>query len=282
MLEHVLAESLGTWQRGGGLTLVGPTELPGQMPDEAEEILDYDFELAARGAYTDTGGAATAQVTMLAFASPLDGLGVFARRRAEMSAQAATVRAGYLEGANLHLYAGRFYLRITPGAEGEEGAQQAHSLAAQIESRLPQTVEPPRLMRVLPRRWLRPFRANYARSELFGEGEPPRALTGEHELGDQPVRLVAVQARDSKQAREDYRRLLAHLQQEAEMVPLQALGEQAFLVQHPRYGLCVGMLQDEFVAAALGTPSPQDAEALMRLVGTRIRTTRPLPTTATP
>jgi hypothetical protein len=42
------------------------------------------------------------------------------------------------------------------------------------------------------------------------------------------------------------------------------------------------MLQDEFVAVVLGAASAEDAEALLRLGGVKIRITRPLPSVSSP
>ena len=107
-------------------------------------------------------------------------------------------------------------------------------------------------------------------------------LTGEYELGETLVRVAVLQARDPDQARGYYLRLAAHLAEQTKASPLPALGEEAFVVEHADHGLCGGMLQDEFVAVVLGAASAEDAEALLRLGGVKIRITRPLPSVSSP
>lgn len=296
VLEHVLAQALGSWQRAADLRLFGPERLAGAMPDEAEMIRDYELELGACAVYVDAETGAQGEALILAFPDALGALGVFARHRGQTTQRAATVRAGYLDGATLHLYTGRFYLRVTPAADGDEGRSHAHALAGELEARVPPPARPPRLMRTLPRRWLNPFRMDYARTDLLGpsgrspragsppagEGERPMTLTGEYELGETLVRVAVLQARDPDQARGYYLRLAAHLAEQTKASPLPALGEEAFVVEHADHGLCAGMLQDEFVAVVLGAASAEDAEALLRLGGVKIRITRPLPSVSSP
>ena len=281
-LLHVLAAELGAWRRPEEVRVFEAAQVAEELPDDAETVLDYDFELGARASYVNADTKAGAEATLLAFRTSLDALGVFARYTEGMTQQLSTTAAGYLEGATLHLHAGCFYLRVVPRQEREGGPQEAQSLAADLEPRLPPVTDRPRLTRILPRRWLNPLRLDYRQVDLFGEEDAPTGLIGEGELADQTVQLVAVRVPDAEEARRYYQRMVAQFREACVVASLPQLGEEAFVAEHPSWGTCAGMLQDEFVAAALGARSAKDAEVLMRLVGIRIRTTRPLPTLPDP
>jgi len=280
---HVLAAEVGAWTRREQVRVFGPAEVAQELPDDAETILDYDLELGACASYTAPDAKAGVHAMLLTFRTPLDALGVFARHTGGMTQRLSTTAAGYLEGPILHLYAGCFYLRIVPEQAAEAGAEQAQDLAAELGPRLPPLTERPRLTRVLPRGWRNPLRLDYKEVELFGEGEPAKALIADGELGEKTVQLVVMRAAaDAQEARKYYEQMVTHFAEVSEVSRLPQLGEDAFVASHPSWGMCAGMLQDEFVAAALGAPTARDAQVLLRLLGIRIRTTRPLPTLANP
>jgi hypothetical protein len=127
----------------------------------------------------------------------------------------------------------------------------------------------------MPRGWVNALTVSYEPTDLLGEGLSPMAAGARQMVGGAQMRLRIMEAPDETGARRWYTALLDRWLQRGKALEVPKMGQQAFFARNG--GPATGMLQDRFVVHLTTDGSREDAEAIMRLVGTVIRITRPLP-----
>jgi hypothetical protein len=278
IVAHVLTDPLGSWQRLD-TPVVGDPALLREVPPKARELLGtYSAVCGAQVGYRNTSGPGDAHVTMITFGTLLDALGFYAAQRTEDAEQVLLTSAAYRDAGVLHVYSGWYYLRVeaVAGAPAEKDALPADQyLASRLEVRLPQPLELPRTLRIMPRGWVTPMSVGYAPTELLGGELRPMATVTEALVGEADVRVQVMEATDAAQARLWYTRLLQEALDRGEVREAAELGEEGYFSANG--GRKVGMLQDQFVTHVWTNGTRLEAEAVMRVIGTAIRITRPLP-----
>ena len=89
--------------------------------------------------------------------------------------------------------------------------------------------------------------------------------------------VAVIELADADGARAHYTRLLEHAVSLGTPREVRQLAAEAFVCENTIWGACLGLWQDEFVAWGCTTGEVSEAEAIMRLVASEIRITRPLP-----
>ncbi|MGC9320599.1 MAG: DUF6599 family protein, partial [Armatimonadota bacterium] len=265
--------TLGTWHRAGPPSSLSRDQLPEVV---GKALGAYQATCGATAAYRNAAGPGTADAMVIAFESRLDALGFFSAQRTDGARLVVLTSAAYRDSGAIHAHSGRYYLRVTADGAPTEALPADQYLAARLEMRLPQPGARPRLLEVIPRGWITPLTVSYAPTHLLGDDLSPMALTVEHLLGTRRIRVTVMQVEDQAAARLHYTLLLQHTLQAARVREVRQLGEEAFISRLDD-SAAIGMRQDEFLAYVTGIPDRDDAEAVMRLVGTAIRTSRPLP-----
>lgn len=276
VIEHLLAPELGYWSRVGE-----PAQGAGHAPADGDFGLTQDaarFAPAAwgRAFYLAPGGTLQARALVLIMASQLDCLGVFAARR-PATVPALTLRSpAFWREHAMEAYAGRIYLQVALTQPHEAEVALARDLMAQLELRLPPPPSAPRLLRVLPRRWIGPFRTGYGPALFCDLTLDVPAVSATYELGSTPLSLSVAQVQDEGAAHHLYGTLLAHALTRGQAYELRDVAEEAFACVSSEFGVCAALRQDEFVAWLMSRGTIADAEAVLRLVALRVRVTRPL------
>ncbi|HCA46518.1 MAG TPA: hypothetical protein DEP45_03885 [Armatimonadetes bacterium] len=274
----MLTDPIGAWQRLDS-PVAGDPALLSAIPSAAQELLQtYSPVCGAQAAYRNTAGPGEAEIAMLAFGSVLDALGFYAAQRTQDAEQVLLTSAAYRDAGVLHVHSGWYYLRVEAvgGPPVEKDALPADQyLASRLEVRLPQQLQLPRVLRIMPRGWVTPMTVGYAPTESLGGELRPMAAMTEALVGEADVRVQVMEARDLAEARVWYTRLLEVALEEGEVREAADLGVEGYFTANG--GRRAGMLQDQFVAHLWTNGTRLEAEAIMRLVGTAIRITRPLP-----
>jgi len=276
VVAHVLSEPREPWLQLAPARVFAGSELADLDPDLAVQAEGGTVVAAGSTTFGLPDGGDQVRVDLLVTASWLDALAVFSAPRPEHPQRVSTATAAYWYDGRLHVYAGRNYLRLTPDLTGDPGMAVAQQFALSLELRLPARGTRPRIMRVMPRRWLNPFSLTW---QLVGISEwtsASNALTADYSLGDGSLRVAVMDCRDEATARAQYTHLLTAVIEKRQALEVTGLGAEGFVSQ-TEAEVCVGMWQDEFLAIAYGPTSERDAEAIMRIVAMRVRTTRPLP-----
>ncbi len=275
VVAHVLADPIGSWERLS-VPMVGDASVVASIPDAARELFaTYAPVCGAQVGYRNTGGPGTATVAMLTFETPLNALGFFAAQRTKDARRVLLTSAAYRDQGALHVYSGWYYLRVEVTGGEDQALPPDQYLGARLEVRLPQQTAPPRIVRIMPRGWVNAVTVSYAPTDLLGDDLRPMAAGARRVVGAAHVRVRVMEAGDATEARRWYTRLLQQALDHGTAWEVARLGDEAFFAGNGRPA--VGMLQDQFVAHLTTDGGRKDAEAIMRLVGTAIRTTRPLP-----
>ncbi|MGD9497446.1 MAG: DUF6599 family protein [Armatimonadota bacterium] len=273
-LARVLAAEVGTWRRDGPVQVSAPAELPAELDPRSAAL--YALTGAARATYRAADGTGIAKLVLAAFPDYLGALGFFTAQRGPQAQRVLLTSPAYRDRDVLHVHAGRFYLRVQASGVITEALPPDQYLASRVEMALPQVEELPRLLRLLPRRWLNALSLRYAPADFLAEGQPPFALTVRHEVGVHPVSVDVVEAADAQTARRYYTELLSQLIPQTAAYAVPRVAEEAFWAA-PESGGMMLMRQDQFLARVTGAHSRAEAEAIMRFVSTSVRITRPLP-----
>lgn len=276
VVSHVLADELGTWRRDGSMTMAQAEGLPEIAPDESALLETYRARCGAVASYRATESRGSAQVLHIIFAETLDALGFFAAHRGDDARLIVLTSPAFREDGVLHVCSGRSYVRVQAQTPPTEGLPADQYLAARIEMRLPMSGEQPRLLDLLPRGWFDALTVAYAPTKLLGERAPPKALTVSRMLGDTRIELTIIPSVTVARARAVYTMVLRQQMQRGRAFEAPRLGEEAFVVRDGG-AVCLGMRQDEYVTC-VSAGSRRNAEAVVRLIGSAIRTSRPLPT----
>jgi hypothetical protein len=101
------------------------------------------------------------------------------------------------------------------------------------------------------------------------------AASASQMVGGAQMRLRILEAEDESQARRWYTQMLQSALDRGRAWEVGRLGQEAFYSANGRPA--IAMLQDQFLAHITTDDSREDAEAMIRLVGTAIRTSRELP-----
>jgi len=216
-------------------------------------------------------------VTLLEMGSALEALGVFAADRPDTPQRVPLASPAYWHEGTLRLFSGLCYMQLRPDRDDEHGLAVAQQLALQLETRFPPLERRPRIMSVMPRRYLNPYLLDWGLLDICGDGSARKTLVATRKIGDQLLTISVVECADEVAARETWTRLLNVALREGPARELSGVGEEGFTGSGGDGLVCAAIWQDEFVAVATGAVSGADAEALLRIVGMRIRTTRPLP-----
>lgn len=275
VLAHVLADRLDTWLRSEPATVTTAAAIE-DLSEHAQLLQTYRAGCAAATTYRTADGTATARVCLVAFDSYLNALGFFAAQRTSDARRVILTSNAYRQDGVLHVQSGRYYLRIVAEGATTEALPPDQHLAARLEVRLPRVEQLPRLLKLFPRKWLTALTLNYGPTDALGAVAAPMGLTVRHEIGAQPVSVLIIEAANKAEARRWYAAMLAEVLKHGPAYEMLELGEEAFWTQLGT-GVTVGMCQDEFLVRISAAPRLNDAEALARLVGSAIRTSRPLP-----
>jgi len=219
-----------------GALRAGPVAEQPALAGMADLLATYRVACGASTTYRDSEGSRTAEVLLLACETPLDALGFFAAQRGPDARRVLLTSLAYRDQGVLHAQSGRYYLRVEATGPPTEALRPDQYLTARLEVRLPQAAGLPRMVEFFPRRWLTSLAVSYAPATLLGD-DPPMAFSVRRELPLKPQEAFA-----------------------------------------SRNGSCPVMVtrQDQFLGWVCGDPVGNDAEALLRLLGTAIRTSRPL------
>lgn len=275
VVSWVLIDRVGTWERVGA-PVAGDPAMALPITDQVRELFaTYPPLCSASATYRSTTGPGMATVIVIAFGSTLDSLGFFAAQRSRQARRVLLTSAGYRDGGLLHVYSGWYYLRVEVTGAEKQALPPDQYLAARLEVRLPEAEELPRIIRVMPRGWVNALTVNYEPTDLLGEGLRPMAASARQMVGAADMRLRIMEAPDAAEARRWYTRLLQRSLERGRAWEVPRLGEEAFFADNGRPSM--GTLQDQYVAYLTTSGKRSDAEAIMRLVGTQIRITRPLP-----
>ncbi len=275
VVGHVLTDPIGSWERLSAPVVGDPSVVQSISASAGELFATYAPFCGAEVGYRNTAGPGTATVAMLAFETTLDALGFFAAQRTKDAKRVLLTSAAYRDGGVLHIYSGRYYLRVEATGGEDQALPPDQYLAARLEVRLPQQTELPRIVRIMPRGWVNALTVSYAPTDLLGGDLRPMAAGAGRLVGEANVQVRVMEAADGVEALRWYTRLLQEALRRGAAWEVARLGEEAFFASNGRPA--VGMLQDQFVAHLTTKGTRTDAEAIMRLVGTAIRTTRPLP-----
>ncbi len=275
VLAHVLTDRLGTWLRRGPVTVEAAASIEDLSP-HAQSLQTYHAGCAAVADYHTVDDTAGARVCLVTFDDYLHALGFFTAQRTPRARRVILTSNAYRQDGVLHVQSGRYYLRVVAEGATTEALPPDQHLAARLEVRLPRVDTMPRLLSLFPRKWLTALTLNYGPTDALGGVAAPMGLTVRHEIGSQPVSILVIEAADGVEARQWYGAMLARVIERGRAYEMRELGEEAFWAQLDN-GVTVGMRQDEFLVQVSAAPRLNDAEALARLLGVAIRTSRPLP-----
>ncbi|MBD3291403.1 MAG: hypothetical protein GF393_00655 [Armatimonadia bacterium] len=279
VVSHVLAESVDSWERvdpalSGDMTLT-PALLE-KLDQRARAALGvYEASCGASALYRTTDGSSSADVLMIAFDDTLNALGFFASQRTDTAERVLLTSASYRDRGVLHVYSCSFYFRVEARGAEDEALPPDQRLAARLEVRLPQREAVPRIIRVMPRGWVNALTVGYAPTDLLGESVSPMAASVTQMVGGAQMRLRIMEAPDEETGAWWYTMLLQQSLDRGRAWEVNELGDEAFHAGNGRPS--VVMLQDRYLAHLSTDGVREDAVAMMRLVGTAIRITRPLP-----
>ncbi len=275
VLAHVLTEKLGTYERAGVPAAGDPAQILDFSPELSETLATYNPTCASRVEYRDAAASGHARVIMIGFASTLDSLGFFAAQRTEEAKRVLLTSAAYRDQGLLHVYSGWYYLRVQVTGSPKETLPPDQYLAAHLEVRLPSREQLPRLIRIIPRGWVDALTVSYEPTDLLGGDPNPMAAAARQMVGSAHMRLRVMRAPDRGKAQRWYTLMLERTLDRARAWDAPNMGSEGFYSANGESA--VGIVQDEFVAFLTTDGSLDEAEAIMRLVGTAIRITRPLP-----
>lgn len=281
VLRWVLAPQVEGWVRVGEVITDRVREHPA-LANVQDKLTMYRFQCGASATYEDTDGQRRAEVLLLAFDSELDALGFFAAQRGPEAVRVLLTALAYRDRGVLHAQSGRYYLRVRATGPPTAALQPDQHLAARLEEGLPPVIERPRMLAFFPRKWLTALVVSYGPAPLLGAASP-MVLRVSRDLPLQRVEIAVADVGSEAAALALYTRVLESTMASVRTFEVPRLGQEAFACRTGRCPVMV-MRQDEFLGWVCGDSAAHDAEPLLRLLGTAIRTSRPLPappTTAT-
>lgn len=276
-IAHVLTEEeVGAWRRVSEVTVGEADEIESLTDADLELLGTYQAECAAVAEYADGDGAGRARVLVIAFNRRLHALGFFTAQREDGAKRVLLTSAAFRnEPGKLHAQSTHYYLRVEVTGVRPGALPPDQYLAARFEVRLPAPTERPRLLRVIPRGWVNELTVNYEPTTIFGEEMAPMALKVRQEIGRSKLLVQAIELEPEADVEQCYTLLLQGALEAGRAWEVRGLGEEAFAARDG--ALSMAMRQDEFLVHVSGDVSRKDAEATLRLIGTLIRTSRPLP-----
>ncbi len=276
VVSHTLAPEIGTWRRADLPSLGDVTALETLTSEDRELLATYQAQCGAVAQYEAPEGSGHARVLMIAFSDSLHALGFFASQRGERAKRVLLTSPAYRNEADtLHVWSLQYYLRVHVGGVETQALPPDQYLAARFEVRLPESEEQPRLLRVIPRGWVNALTVSYGPSELLDEDTRPMRLAVRRMMGASQMRVEVIQADAPTQAAHYYTLLLERVLRNGRALELRDLGEEAFVTRNG--AATMAMLEDEFLVHISGDASSDDTEAVLRLVGTLVRISPPLP-----
>lgn len=279
VFAHVLAAELKGWTRVSEVRTEPPAEQPA-LAGLGGLLALYDPVCAAAATYRSAEGTALAEALLVAFGNQLDALGFFGAQRGPDASRVLLTSLAYRDLGVLHAQSGRFYLRVEATAPPTQALQPDQDLGARLEEGLPQVTELPRLVALFPRKWLTSLSVSHAPAKLLGD-DPPMAFSVTRDLPLKAVEVAVADVGTEAHALSMYTDLLQRTMATERAYEVARLGQEAFSSRDRGCPIMV-MRQDHFLGWVCGDPVGNDAEALLRLLGTAIRTSRPLPTLPPP
>ncbi len=277
VIAHVLTEEIGSWRRAEPVIPQAPARIEA-LSGQTDALALYGAQLGGHARYRESESGIAADVTLVGFPSYLDGLGFFSALRTGEARRVLLASNAYRQDGVLHAWSGRWYMRVHAEGVKADGLPPDQQLAGELERGLPPVGEDevPRLVDLLLREWITSVSISYRPTELLGDGQPPMALIVSHDIGLEPVSVQVIDAGDPERARRWYTDILARVIERTGAFAIAGLGEEGFGARLES-GWAAGIVQDQYVGYVSGASDRNDAEALARLVGVAIRTTRPLP-----
>ncbi|NLO04203.1 MAG: hypothetical protein GX131_00100 [candidate division WS1 bacterium] len=273
---HVLDAQIGTWERMGSVIEGDPALLPELAPEDPRLLEIYRPVCAAGAQYRNLEGPGEGFVTILAFPSFLDAVGYFGAQRTEDATRVLVTSAAYRDAGVLHMQSSFYYFRIEVTGVPEQALPADQYLGARFEVRLPQRPDLPRPLRIMPRGWINSLTVSYEPVEILGNGAAPMAAAVRREIGKAQMRVRVIPAADEDEAARLYTEALGRGLERGQAWDVPRLGEEAFRSELDG-DLWLVMLQDSFLVDLTSDGEMSDAEAVMRLMGTAVRVSRPLP-----
>jgi hypothetical protein len=254
---------------------------------EPDRYFEFDYEWTATAQFRRK--PVTVSVEIYSFATPLDAFGAFSLERDPLTTEDllalpgldTRVSAFWTDSGQLHVWQGPLYLRIVPTtALKSPRPELSLDLAAALLTQWPPPGEAPAIFAIPPARDLIPASVKYRRRNVLGQMNLRDALTatygriereGKSDTLDVGMELVLFDGGDLNGARQVASVLTAYLVHQTTVRQLGALGDAAYALRHPEYGLAYVMRQSRYVAMLYQVKSPASAEALLRELGTSIR-----------
>ncbi len=276
VVVHVLTENVGDWHRKVEPVAGDPTIIETLTEMDMDLLEIYDADCGAATQYVDPETMRHADVLMIAFDRRLHAIGFFTAHRGDEAEAVLLPAPAYRdERGRLHVYSGYYYLRIEGTGPLIDALPADQLLGGRLEARLPEMPPWPRLVRIIPRGWATPLNINYGPTDIFGEDAAPMALIVRRSVGRSSLVIRAIDASSSDDAERLLSLLLQHKLEIGRAWEAHELGEEAFSARDGDFSMA--MRQDEFLIHVSTDAEEKDAQTALRLIGTMIRTTRPLP-----
>jgi hypothetical protein len=256
------------------------------LPDSGR-YFEFDYQWTAAAQFRRKPVAVSVEI--YSFATPLDSFGAFSLERDPLTTedvlalpgQDTRVSAYWTEGGQLHVWQGPLYLRIVPTTPSKTPRPPVVTdLAAVLLAQCPPPGDAPGIFAIPPTRDLITASVKFRRRNVLGQMNLRDALAatygrvteeGKRSELDVDMELVLFDAGDLNGARQVASALTAYVVRQPSIRQLGALGDAAFALRHPDYGLTYVMRQSRYVAMLYQVKSPASAEALLRELGTNIR-----------
>ena len=276
VVTHVLTEEFGGWRLVHRPIVGDPATVEGLVERDMELLEIFDAECGASAEYVREDGLGWARVLVIGFGSRLHALGFFSGHRGDEPSRVTLTSPAYRNEVGIvHAWSEHFYVRVEVEGLPAEAMPPDQRLAARVEMRLPEVGPRPRILRLMPRGWANPLTVGYGPIEFPGEELPLMALKVHHDLGRSTLTIQTIEMENSDVAALAFEEMLEQALEVGRAWTVHLLGEDAFAAQDG--GFNMAMRQDQFLVHIFGDLEREDAETALRLVGTYIRITRPLP-----
>ncbi|MEN6641920.1 MAG: DUF6599 family protein [Armatimonadia bacterium] len=269
-----IPRQLEGWQLTDVIQTCDQTCLPQHFPVDAQTVLSYQYLWSVTAAFMPPNPQQPIVADVFAMADDGDAFGLFARARNDQAVTAGVRPESYWTGDQLHIWRGRFYLRLTPKTNDELLRAGTLAVGEAIAARLPLPDKPPLMMRLMPEGRAKPQALRFYRQNVLGQPTLADGLVNEYLQDGKPLTFVLLRAQDEAAAGKLLTATNNLLRQGSAATPLGSLGKQAFVMQSPQYGLSYTMREGRYVALALGVLDRDTAEGLLRLAATNIRIVR--------
>lgn len=265
---------LDGWQLTDGIQICDQTCLPQHLPVDARTALTYHYLWSVTATFMPPDPKQPIVANVFAMDEDRDAFGLFALGRNDQAVSAPLLTESYWTGNQLHIWRGRFYIRVTPSTDDRLLRAGMIALGENIAAKLPLPDKPPLMMRLMPQGRAKPQALRFYRQNVLDQPSLRDGLVNEYLQDGEPLTFVLLRAQDAAAAATLLTIATDLLRQGSTATPLGSLGKQAFVMQSPQYGLSYTMREGSYVALALGVRDRDTAEGLLRLAATNIRIVR--------